>query len=249
LLRPLREFHRWADLTRPPLAWLRVAGAAGLTPTPRRHPLPRASGSAARLRRNPTRRPHTPPPHALPTCAGPHGWAAHAAAATRFTPPPCLHQACSGMCGQRPHLPGLLAEAADQRVPVGAGGGALIVVLHNDGLLAGVLAGQKDHHLLGLGAGPAAGARAWFGSWPGGGCASGGRRAAGRRERRRCRARRIASPAAQWRPPGPSSVQCASLHCQEERLLCAACPRASAGRANQRPPATRHRLHIAWDIA
>lgn len=41
-----------------------------------------------------------------------------------------------------PHLPRLLAEAADQGVAVWAGAGAIIIVLHNDGLLAGILAGQ-----------------------------------------------------------------------------------------------------------
>lgn len=47
-------------------------------------------------------------------------------------------------------LPGLLAETNDGCMAVRPAGGSLIVVLHNDSLLAGETPGQYQHNLAGL---------------------------------------------------------------------------------------------------
>eukprot|EP00982_Pelagococcus_subviridis_P016125 31454-Pelagococcus_subviridis.AAC.7 len=48
------------------------------------------------------------------------------------------------ICRAFTHLAGIRAKTADERVPVRAGGGALVVVLDDDGLLARVAA-VEDH--------------------------------------------------------------------------------------------------------
>jgi hypothetical protein len=48
------------------------------------------------------------------------------------------------------HLAGLLGEAAHESVAVWPCPHAIIVVFHNDGLLAGVPAREQDHDLAGL---------------------------------------------------------------------------------------------------
>lgn len=48
------------------------------------------------------------------------------------------------------HLAGVGGQAADERVTVGAAGGALVIVLDDDRLLTGVAALEDHHDLVGL---------------------------------------------------------------------------------------------------
>jgi hypothetical protein len=80
---------------------------------------------------------------AVPAAAG-LAAAAAARAAARLRAPLQATKA------SRPHLAWLLCQAAHQSVAVAPSRGAIVVVLHDDCLLAGILARQKDHHLPGL---------------------------------------------------------------------------------------------------
>ena len=89
-------------------------------------------------------------PHALRQC--PHRFSAVVAATHGPDSPRRRYCACMGIA---PHLSGLLAETNQQRMAVGPGSGALVVVLDDDRLLAGVAPSKDDNHLAGLRSGNA----------------------------------------------------------------------------------------------